>query len=101
MNKVTDEIEKWAEVRKLDKADPGKQIIKLGEEFGELCQGYAKNNRDQILDSIGDMYVVLTILALQLDSTMDDCAGLAYQEIKDRKGKMVNGIFVKEADLND
>lgn len=28
-----------------------------------------------------------------------DCVGLAYNEIKDRKGKMINGKFVKEADL--
>ncbi|MEB7753300.1 MazG-like family protein [Staphylococcus pseudoxylosus] len=28
-----------------------------------------------------------------------DCVALAYNEIKDRKGKMIDGKFVKEADL--
>ena len=29
----------------------------------------------------------------------EDCIRQAYNEIKDRKGKMINGVFVKEADL--
>ena len=52
-----------------------------------------------IKDSIGDMYVVLTILSLQLGLDIEDCVMHAYGEIKDRKGKMIDGIFVKEADL--
>ncbi len=42
LNKITENIEKWAIDRKLDVADPFKQALKLGEEFGELCQGLAK-----------------------------------------------------------
>lgn len=99
MLKVTDEIEKWAEERNLENADPAKQILKLGEEFGELCESFVKNKPDLTKDAIGDMYVVLTILAMQLGTTMDECAELAYGEIMDRKGKIVNGVFVKEADL--
>lgn len=96
---LTTWIEQWAVERNLHTADPNKQVLKLGEEFGELCQGMAKGKPDQVKDSIGDMYVVLTILALQLDMSIDDCVKLAYEEIKDRKGKMVNGVFVKESDL--
>ena len=50
-------------------------------------------------DSIGDMYVVLTILSLQLGLDIEDCVMHSYGEIKDRKGKLVNGVYVKEADL--
>ena len=96
---LTKKIEKWAIERNLNTADPAKQTIKLGEEFGELCQGIAKNNIDQVKDSIGDMYVVLTILSMQLGLNIEDCISRAYVEIKDRKGKMVNGVFVKEEDL--
>ena len=96
---LTKKIEKWAIERNLNTADPAKQTIKLGEEFGELCQGIAKNNIDQVKDSIGDMYVVLTILSMQLGLNIEDCISRAYAEIKDRKGKMVNGVFVKEEDL--
>ena len=99
LDKLTEQIEGWAIERNLHTADPSKQTIKLGEEFGELCQGMVKNNLDQVVDSIGDMYVVLTILSMQLGFELTDCVKMAYEEIADRKGKMVNGVFVKEEDL--
>lgn len=92
-------IKIWANERGLDTADPNKQLLKLGEEFGELCEGLAKDRPDQVEDSIGDMYVVMTILAMQLGLDIEDCVGAAYDEIRDRKGRMVNGVFVKEEDL--
>ena len=99
LNKLTENIEQWAKDRNLDIADPSKQTIKLGEEFGELCQGMVKSNFDQVIDSIGDMYVVLTILSMQLGVDLGYCAQVAYDEIADRKGEMINGVFVKEEDL--
>ena len=99
ITELTARIEEWARERGLDTASPDKQMLKLGEEYGELCQGLAKNRPDQVKDSIGDMYVVLTILSLQLGLDIEDCVMHAYGEIKDRKGKMIDGIFVKEADL--
>ena len=101
ITELTARIEQWAEERNLHTADPAKQMLKLGEEFGELCQGMAKNKPDQIEDSIGDMYVVLTILSMQLGLDIGHCISGAYAEIKDRKGEMVNGVFVKEADLEE
>ncbi len=96
---TTEEIKKWAIDRNLHEADPNKQVLKLGEEFGELCQAMVKNKPKQVIDSIGDMYVVLTILSMQLNVDIEFCVQVAYDEIKDRKGKMVKGVFVKEADL--
>jgi NTP pyrophosphatase (non-canonical NTP hydrolase) len=96
---MTKKIEQWAKDRGLDNADPSKQALKLGEEFGELCQGMVKGNNDQIVDSIGDMYVVLTILSMQLGLNIEDCINAAYEEIKDRNGQLVNGTFLKEQDL--
>ena len=100
MDELTVKIQQWAVARNLYDADPHKQILKLGEEFGELCQALAKNRKPAMIkDAIGDMYVVLTILALQLDLDIEDCVAMAYDEIKDRTGKMINGVFVKEDDL--
>ena len=99
ITELTARIEEWARERALDTANPDKQMVKLGEEFGELCQGLAKNRPEQVKDSIGDMYVVLTILSLQLVLDIEDCVMHAYGEIKDRKGKLIDGVFVKEADL--
>ena len=99
IQETTKLIEQWAKDRNLNTADPNKQALKLGEEFGELCQGLAKSKSPLVFDSIGDMYVVLTILSMQLGVRIEDCAEFAYNEIKDRKGKMINGVFVKESDL--
>ena len=43
----------------------------------------------------------MTILSMQLGLNIGDCIKDAYDEIKDRKGKMVNGVFVKEQDLKE
>ena len=99
MNVLTANIEKWAEDKALHEADPNKQMLKVVEEIGELSQGLVKGNAEQIKDSIGDAYVTLVILALQLGLPIEDCVAYAYNEIKDRKGEMRNGSFIKEADL--
>ena len=101
MQDLTELIRQWATDRNLNTADPNKQILKLGEEFGELCQGMAKNNASQVYDSIGDMYVVMVILSMQLGVSVEECVSYAYDEIKDRRGKMVDGVFIKEADLKE
>lgn len=96
MNKMTKLIEKWATDRNLHNAEPSKQMLKLMEEVGELSKAVGKDDVLQIVDGIGDIVVVLTILALQYKIKIDFCVETAYEEIKNRKGKVVNGIFVKE-----
>ena len=98
---TTELIKKWAKDRELDKADPKAQMVKLLEELGELANGINKERQEQIIDSIGDVYVVLTILSMQLGLDIKECIAVAYEEIKDRKGKMIDGVFVKEEDLKE
>ena len=87
-------------LEKLTANEPRPEIkSSLAEEFGELAQGMAKNKPDQIKDSIGDMYVVLTILSMQLGLNIGNCIKEAYDEINDRKGRMIDGVFVKESDI--
>ena len=100
LNKLTLNIEEWAILRGLDEAKPEKQMLKLMEEIGEIAEGLAKGNLDLTEDGIGDAYVVLTILSMQLGTDIKSCVQMAYDEIKNRKGKMVDGVFVKESDLN-
>ena len=93
-------IRGWAHARNLIVGStPEKQMVKLMEEVGELAAGVARNNGAKIMDGIGDAVVVLTILAEMYGVTIESCIQMAYDEIKDRKGKMMNGVFVKEADL--
>lgn len=159
MEELIEKVEAWSKERGLDAADTNKQRLKLWEEFGELNASIARNNRDDAIDAIGDMLVVMTIycqqigypktkglfevdvvlleyydrmsiieildqiavgilgtkttikgvqeiitilanMAERLDTTLEECLQAAYDEIKDRRGKMVNGVFVKESDLN-
>lgn len=58
-------VQQWSIDRGLDKADSKKQMLKLYEEFGELASGLAKGNKEVVKDSIGDVVVVLIILAQQ------------------------------------
>lgn len=99
LNKLTRNIEDWAIDRNLHTADPNKQMLKLMEELGELAEGMAKNRLEDVADAIGDMYVVLTILSMQLDLHVEKCIADAYNEIKDRTGEMVDGVFIKSEDL--
>ena len=92
-------IRNWSEDRNLILgSNPQAQMVKLIEEMGELASGIARKNTDKSVDSIGDMVVVLTIIAAQLGVTIEDCIEHSWQEIKDRKGKMVDGVFIKEND---
>ena len=94
------DIRNWAEQRNIIVGGSMQaQFVKLIEEVGELAEGIAKNRPEAIVDGIGDAVVVLTILAAQAGVTIEDCIETAWNEIKDRKGRMVMGTFVKEGDL--
>ena len=73
------------------------QMQKLDEEHEELFRAVVKRDREEAKDAIGDMSVVLTLLADMWGMSMEDCIESAYNVIKSRQGKMVDGIFVKEA----
>jgi NTP pyrophosphatase (non-canonical NTP hydrolase) len=93
-----DLIRQWAEDRNLiEGSDLKSQFVKLIEEAGELANAIGKKNDIEFADAIGDMFVVLTIMAAQNRMHIEDCIDGAWQEIKDRKGKMLDGIFVKDA----
>ena len=92
-----DLIRDWAEQRGLyAKGDTKTQTLKLMEEAGEICRAVLKNDHDQVIDGIGDCVVVLTNLAELINVPIEDCIDVAYDEIKNRKGKMINGTFKKD-----
>ena len=99
MEELIKKVQEWSKDRNLHTADPKAQFAKLIEEIGELATGLNKQNNALIEDSIGDSLVVLIILCQQLGFNLKECLQTAYNEIKDRKGKMINGTFVKESDL--
>ena len=94
---VFDNIRTWARDRGIYKTGDSKtQYVKLMEEAGELAQALLKKDNPEIVDAIGDMVVVLTNLAELEGYRIEDCIQSAYDVIKSRQGKMINGTFVKD-----
>lgn len=94
-------IIQWAENRNMiSPKNTSRQYMKVSEELGEIAEGINKNNREQVEDSLGDILVTLIILAQDLNFDLLDCLNSAYNVIKDRKGKTINGVFIKETDLH-
>ena len=169
--KYAELIREWSTERGLHDKDSRKQILKLGEEAGELFAGIAKKKIDLVKDAVGDVFVVIIIycqqkgikidevleafnvtqrsyeendndstlyslklmqkigmlaadtiysdnnnnIRLQVTWVLEDlltvcqvknldfieCIEMAYNEIKDRKGEMKDGTFVKASDLEN
>ena len=92
-----DAIREWANTRGIvEKGDTKTQLIKLYEETGELSEAVLKNNKEDIIDAIGDSVIVLTNLAQMAGTNIEDCILSAYNEISTRTGRMINGTFVKD-----
>ena len=97
-------VNEWADDRNLKQADPKIQWMRITEEVGEIRDVLLKPTKftepqAALKDAIGDTLVTIIVLAHQLDLDVTDCLSIAYEEIKNRKGRMVNGTFVKEEDL--
>jgi len=92
-----DLIRDWADERGLyENGDTKTQALKLVEEVGETCRAILKEDYDEVVDGIGDCVVVLTNLAELHGVMIEECIEAAYNEIKNRKGKMVNGTYKKD-----
>ena len=91
-------IRRWHHDRNLIEGGTDKdQFMKLIQEAGELSDNICKD-RD-VSDDIGDMIVVLINIMERNGLSLSHCMQVAYNDIKDRKGKMIDGVFVKEGDL--
>lgn len=97
-----DKIREWGSARGIigpeAKATGLTQYSKLHEEAGELLNGLLSGDKLEVEDAIGDCCVVLVLLAELEGLRLEDCIASAYEEIASRKGRMINGVFVKEAD---
>lgn len=97
MDELIKQVQIWAEDRNLiSGSTPKTQMLKLASEIGELADDI--NKQADPTDSIGDCLVVLTIIAAQHNITLLDCLAHAYDQIKDRKGIMLDGVFIRDTD---
>ena len=91
-------IDKWMDDRGItDNGTALGQAIKTLEETTELLDAINHNNKDEIKDAIGDIYVTIRGVCRVLKLDMDECVKLAYNQIKDRKGHLTSeGVFIKD-----
>ena len=80
----------------IDGSSDKDQVLKLAQELGELSDSVCKGK--DVKDDLGDMMVVMLNIMERQGVSMEECLKTAYNDIKDRKGMMVDGIFVKEGD---
>jgi len=98
MSEYVNKIIQWHHDRNLiDGSTDKDQYMKLVQEMGELSDNICKGK--DISDDCGDIMVVLLNIMERNGLSMEHCLEVAYDDIKDRKGKMIDGVFVKEADL--
>jgi len=92
-------IDRWFNDRGItENGKPLSQAIKTLEELTELFDALNKNDKHEVMDAIGDIYVTLRGVCLTYGVKMEDCIDQAYYEIKDRKGYLTpEGTFVKES----
>jgi NTP pyrophosphatase (non-canonical NTP hydrolase) len=93
-------IIQWAEARKIiPNSNPESQLLKAVSEIGELADATIKNDREAIVDSVGDVMVCLINYCALQDINLVDCMEIAYDQIKNRRGTLLpNGVFQKTLD---
>ena len=97
-DELVDKVIKWHHDRNLIEGSSDKdQALKLLQELGELSDSVCKGK--DIKDDIGDMLVVMLNITTRNNVSLTECLAKAWEDIKDRKGRMIDGIFVKETDL--
>lgn len=100
METIVDKVIQWGKDRNIvGGATALAQQGKLEEEVAELREALETNNGLEIVDAIGDSAVVLILMSAILGLRFEDCVAQAYEVIKNRKGKLVDGKFIKEEDF--
>lgn len=99
-SELIDKVNEWAISHGLDKSNPKTQWMKVTEEVGEIRDVFLKPNdfvnpEWSLKDAIGDSIVTLIVLCLQLGYDVEECLAIAYNDIKDRKGVMIDDNFIK------
>ena len=91
-------IIQWAEARKIiPNSTPDVQLLKAMSELGELADATIKNDKEAVIDAVGDVMVCLVNYCALQDINLIDCMEVAYDQIKNRRGTLLpNGVFQKD-----
>lgn len=90
-------VRKWAKERDIfTEGTVEGQFDKLKEEVKEVREAIDSGVDYDFIDAIGDTIISAINLAKIKGYNAEYCVNIAYDNIKDRKGKMIKGTFVKE-----
>jgi NTP pyrophosphatase (non-canonical NTP hydrolase) len=97
LNTLEENIIDWGNAKGiLPNPEPVAQFRKTIEEVEELADAIDARDVDGVKDAIGDIIVTLIMQAEAWDTNIQECLNIAYDQIKGRTGKMVDGVFVKD-----
>ena len=112
MRELIQNVIQWANDRNIIQGSSAtKQLEKTAAEVIELALEIGKEEvyveqrhltQEQMTKTaseLGDVLVTLIVVSEQLGFSLEDCLRIAYEKIKDRKGEMRGGKWVKESDL--
>ena len=93
-------IIQWSEARRIiPNSTPDVQLLKAVSEMGELADATIKDDKEAIVDAVGDVMVCLINYCALQDINLVDCMEVAYDQIKNRRGTLLpNGVFQKTFD---
>ena len=102
----------WAEEKDLlHEENADKQFMKFIEEVFEFktemdnvlsyTDPFVDEAVDRLMLEMGDILVTLIILSKQLEIDLVECLEMAYKKISKRKGKTINGVFIKSEDFKN
>lgn len=98
MKQTIDKVIQWAADKDLLKKENSlAQMAKITEEVGEIASALLRKDEAKLIDGIGDTIVTLILLAEMNGLGIEGCLESAWLEIADRKGKTVDGTFIKES----
>ena len=104
MQELIEKVQRWAIDKGIDEAESWKpQFKKIVEEVGEFKKelelSSTYENLEEEMVEMGDIMVTLIIMSQQRGYDLYDCLAMAYAKIKDRKGEVIDGSFVKSEDI--
>jgi NTP pyrophosphatase (non-canonical NTP hydrolase) len=96
-DELVEAVESWASDRRiLENSTPQAQLMKTVSELGELADATLKNDREGVIDGLGDVLVTLVIYSRLKGVNLARCLESAYNTIKDRRGHLTpEGVFLK------
>ena len=99
--KYAKNIRQWAKDRKIiPNSNLEAQNTKLAEEFGELALAIRKDDKNLTIDSIGDIFVVVTIMAGLDNGNIEDME-LLQNEYYENKDNLKYSFMWLQSDIGD